>query len=213
MLMGIKDIFAIREKTRRKGWDSGARATSREIYNRSVGIIGASFVGRNVIRLLKNFPVKEILVYDPYLKAAQAKELGVKKVTLDALLKTCDIVSLHAPATPETKHMLGAKQFRMMRDRAVFINTARGQCVDEKALVAELKKGRITAFIDVTDPEPPKPNHPFFRLDNVILTPHLAGMVTDYSALSKCAIEEIGNFFAGRKVSFTVTKEMLPRIA
>ena len=211
ILAGLKDLFRIRRMLQRgvDWWD--ARTTSREIYRKNIGIIGASHVGRNVIRLLDSFDVN-VLLYDPYVTAARAKKLGVTKVTLSQLLKRSHVVSLHAPSTDETYHMLAAKQFRMMRDDAVFVNTARGSCVDEKALVRELKKGRFFAFIDVTDPEPPKKRHAFYKLDNVVLTPHLAGTVDDITPLAAMSIEEVRLFSQGQKQMYPVTQKMLAHI-
>ena len=108
--------------------------------------------------------------------------------------------------------MLGAKAFRMMKDDALFINTARGAIIDEKALIRELKKGRFFAFIDVTDPEPPKKGHPFYQLDNVVLTPHIAGTVDDVTPLGKLAIEEVKRFGRGKKPLYPVTRRMLSHI-
>ena len=211
MITGMKDIFRIRGKLQ-KGlawWE--ARQGSREMYRKTIGIIGASHVGRYVIRLLDGFDVT-ILLYDPYVSAAKANKLGVTKVTLPRLLRESDIVSLHAPSTDETRHMLGAKAFRMMKDDALFINTARGAIIDEKALIRELKKGRFFAFLDVTDPEPPKKGHPFYRLDNVVLTPHIAGTVDDVTPLGKLAIEEVERFSQGKKPLYPVTRRMLSHI-
>ena len=211
MIMGIKRIFPIRDVVReKKDFHVPQRATSREMHGATIGVIAASHVGRHVLRLLESFQCN-VLLYDPHVSAARAKRLGAKKVTLTQLLKKSDIVSLHAPATAETKNMLGAKQFRMMKDGAVFINTARGMLVDEKALVAELRRKRLFAFIDVTEPEPPRRSHPFYKLDNVVLTPHLAGCVTTYSPLGDLAVEELRRFFTGGKPLNPVTQAMLSR--
>jgi len=211
ILTGLKGMFPIREKLRGGVDWWKAREGSREMHAKTIGIIGASHVGRNVMRLLSVFDVN-VLLYDPYVDKGKAKRLGVTKVTLTQLLKKSHVVSLHAPSTDETYHMLGAKQFRMMRDDAVFVNTARGSCVDEKALVRELKKGRFFAFIDVTDPEPPVKGHAFYKLDNVVLLPHIAGTVDDITPLGKLAVEEVRLFSRGRKAMYPVTAEMLSRI-
>ncbi len=212
ILAGLKDVIRINRKLCAGGewWET--RKTSREMNKKTIGIIGASHVGRNVIRLLKNFNVR-ILLADPYVNAAAAKEMGVKKVTLAQLLKTADVVSLHAPSTPATQGMLGAREFALMKDSAIFVNTARAAIVDEAALVAELRKGRFYAFIDVTDPvEPPVAGHPFFTLPNVFLTPHLAGNVDDLTPLAALAIEEVKLFAQGKPARFGVTREILAKI-
>jgi len=153
------------------------------------------------------------LLYDPYVSGEEARRLGATKVELDELLRRADIVSVHAPSLPETRHMLNARTLALMKDEAILINTARGALIDEVALVAELSKGRFFAFLDVTDPEPPAPDHPFRRLENVVLTPHLAGIVEDATWLGEMEVEELRRFFSGEPPLHRVTREMLARIA
>ena len=117
----------------------------------------------------------DVWAFDPYLSAAQANELGVHKAELDEILRTCRIVSDHLPVTEETHHMLGAKQFAMLQDGAVFINTARSWTVDEPALIKELQTGRFWAALDVFDKEPLPLDHPVRKMDNVMISSHIAG--------------------------------------
>ena len=140
----------------------------------TVGVIGASKVGRLVIRFLEPFQVR-ILVYDPYLSEWEAGRLGAEKVELEELFRRSDIVTLNAPATPKTERMIRAEHFRLMKDGAVFVNTARGRLVDHEALLREARTGRIVVVLDVTDPEPLPPDSPFRDLPNVYITPHIAG--------------------------------------
>src|SRR5690606_37368652 len=133
---------------------------------KTVGIVSASMVGRRVIKLLDPFGCK-ILVYDPYLDEAESRALGVQRVSLDALFAESDIVSIHAPSTPETKPMIGASHFQAMRDGALLINTARTWVIDSAALLAELRRGPIRALLDVFDQEPPPPDDPLRDLGNV----------------------------------------------
>ncbi|WP_406674216.1 hydroxyacid dehydrogenase [Nonomuraea sp. N2-4H] len=118
-------------------------------YRRTVGVIGASRIGRRVIELLRPFEL-EVLVADPYLK----EDLGVAHVELDELFERSDVVTVHAPDLPETRHLVSAARLARMRDGATLINTARGALVDQDALIAELTSGRLYAVIDVTDPDP-----------------------------------------------------------
>ncbi len=212
MIVGIKRIFPLARHTRAGGWQDGPHWPSRELVHKTVGIIGASHVGRNVIRLLQPFDA-QILLYDPYVSAEEAQGFGATKVELDELLCRADIVSIHAPSLPETRHRPNARTLALMKDEAILINTARGSLIDEAALVAELSKGRFFAFIDVTDPEPPAADHPFRRLENVVLTPHLAGIVEDATWLGEMAVEELRRFFAGEPPLNRVTRDMLARIA
>ncbi len=179
----------------------------------TVGIVGASRIGRRVIRLLQPFDLNLIL-FDPLLGAAEAEKLGVRLVPLDQLMTLSDVISLHAPSLPQTRHMIGALELARMKDGATLINTARGALVDEDALLTELKTGRIEAIIDVTDPEVPPPDSPFYTLPNVFLTPHIAGATgLERARLGEMAIAEIERFCLGMPLQQQVRPEHLELIA
>ena len=145
------------------------------------------------------------MAYDPYLSEEEASALGVSKVSLENLMSCSDIVSLHAPATEETKHMINKTNLRLMKDGAIFINTARGSIVNEQDLIKELETGRITACLDVTDPEPPDINSPLRKLPNVVLTPHIAGAIANNRLRNgRYAIDELERFFRGEKILYEV---------
>jgi phosphoglycerate dehydrogenase-like enzyme len=212
MIVGLKRIWPLGQHVREGGWRESAFWPSRELYGKIVGIVGASHVGRHVIGLLQSFGVK-ILLHDPYVSEEGARGLGVTKVELDDLLRQSDIVSLHAPAKPETYHLLDAGRLALMKDEALLINTARGTLIDEPALIAELRQGRFFAFLDVTDPEPPSADSPLRQLDNVVVTPHLAGCIESCARLGEMAVEELRRYFAGEPALYQVTADMLARIA
>ena len=109
--------------------------------------------------------------------------------------------------------MLDAERLTLMKDGAVIVNTARGTLIDEPALIVELSKGRFFAFLDVTDPEPPAPDSPLRRLENVVVTPHLAGCIEDCSRMSEMAVEELRRFFNGEPAIYQITPKMFARIA
>ncbi len=182
-------------------------------YRRTVGIIGASRIGRRVIELLAPFDYR-ILLYDPMVGDAEAAGLGAEKTDLDTLMASADIVSLHAPSLPATRHMIDAGRLSLMKDGATFINTARGALVDEAALVAVLKTGRIDAIIDVTDPEIPEAASAFYDLPNVFLTPHIAGAVgLERTRLGEMAVEEVIRFIEGRPLLHEIRREDMARMA
>ncbi|CAN7471130.1 hydroxyacid dehydrogenase [Rhizobium rhizogenes] len=182
-------------------------------YGRTVGIIGASRIGRRVIELLAPFDYR-ILLYDPMVDEAEAARLGVEKTELDALMANADIVSLHAPSLPATRHMIDAHRLSLMKPSATFINTARGALVDEAALLATLKTGRIDAIIDVTDPEIPEASSPFYDLPNVFLTPHIAGAVgLERTRLGEMAVDETIRFIEGKPLLYEIRREDLARMA
>ncbi|MCA1366821.1 hydroxyacid dehydrogenase [Bradyrhizobium sp. BRP14] len=182
-------------------------------YHRTVGIVGASRIGRRVIELLRPFEY-QVLLYDPLVGEKDATALHVEKIDLDTLMARSDIVSLHAPSLPETRHMIDARRLSLMKDGATLINTARGALVDEAALIDRLKTGSINAVIDVTDPEIPHENSPFYDLPNVFLTPHIAGAIgLERTRLGEIAIDEIARFVEGRPLRFEIRKADLEKMA
>ncbi|MEO3870622.1 hydroxyacid dehydrogenase [Nonomuraea sp. B12E4] len=178
-------------------------------YRRTVGVVGASRIGRRVIELLRPFEL-DVLVADPYL----TDDLGVPHVELDELFERSDVVSLHAPALPETRHLVDAARLARMRDGATLINTARGALVDEDALVAELASGRLYAVIDVTEPEVPPTGSPLYDLPNVLLTPHIAGSLGgELGRIAALALDELARYAQGRPFAHGITAEALAILA
>lgn len=212
MIVGMKRIWPLGQHVRAGGWRESPYWPSRELYGKTVGIVGASNVGRHVIALLQPFRPR-ILLYDPFISAEAAARLGATKVELDELLAQADVVSLHAPANPATHHMLDAGRLALMKDEALLINTARGTLIDQAALIDALSQGRFFAFLDVTDPEPPALNSPLRRLENVVVTPHLAGCIEDCGRMGELAVDELRRFFAGEPPIYQITREMLARVA
>jgi len=182
--------------------------TFRELPGSTVGIIGASAIGRRVMELLRPWRVK-LLVFDPYCSDETLRTYAAERVSLLELCRRSDIVSLHAPVTPETLGMLGGEHFMAMKDGALFVNTARGKLVDAAALLRELQTGRISALLDVTDPtEPLPPDSPFFALENCVVLPHIAGHSLEARARQgRYAAEDILNYLAGRPLRFRVAPE------
>jgi phosphoglycerate dehydrogenase-like enzyme len=135
-------------------------------------------------------------------------------VGLSELLSNADVASLHAPLLPETRHMLGAREFALMKDGATFINTARGAIVDHAALEAELVSGRLNAVLDTTEPEVLPPGSPLYRLPNVLLTPHIAGSLgTETQRLADYVVDEVERFARGQALKYRVRYDELARLA
>ena len=182
-------------------------------YHKRVGIIGASRIGRRVIELLRPFDL-EVAVSDPYLTPGEAERLGVLRLELDELVRTSDVVSVHAPDLPETRHLMDARRLGLMRDGATLINTARGALVDQDALVAEVSTGRLNAVLDVTVPERLPIDSPLLGLPNVIVTPHMAGSLgTELRRMGDCAVDEVHRLAAGLGLRHPVLAEQLDRTA
>ncbi len=182
-------------------------------FRRTIGLVGASRIGRKVAAMLAGFDF-DVLLYDPFVQPDDPVAQGVQLVDLDTLMARSDIVSVHAPSLPSTRGMIGARQLKLMQDGAGFINTARGALIDEAALLAELQTGRIHAVIDVTDPEIPAPDSPFFTLPNVFLTPHIAGAIgTERARLGHMAVEEVERFVRGETMQYEIEPSLLERLA
>lgn len=190
-----------------------SRLLGRLLGEQTVGLAGAGYIGRMMIRLFQTFHAR-VLVYDPFLTEEAAAKLGVELVSLDRMLAESDIVSLHVPSLPETRHMIGAEQLARIKDGALFINTARGALVDEPALIEELRKGRFTAVLDVYAKEPLPDDSPLRSLPNAILAPHAAGHTHEtYLRQGATAVDETLRFLAGEPLRHEVTKPMLANMA
>jgi phosphoglycerate dehydrogenase-like enzyme len=196
-----------------RDWKAPDEHYGHSLYRRTVGIVSASMVGRRIIRLLQPFQC-DITLFDPYISTQEAEQLGVKLASLEDLFARNEIVSIHAPTTPETKGMIGAAHFRAMQDGALLINTARAWVTDEAALVAELRTGRIRAVLDVFDQEPLPPDHPLRDLDNVFLTPHISGFTQETRLrLVEAIADDLARFFAGEPLTLAVPPERLSIMA
>lgn len=212
MIIGMKKGWEIAAAVRDGGWREYPCWPPRELRGKTVGIIGASQVGRHVIKLLKLFKV-EILVYDPFLSKEDEKLLNVRSVKLSELAAESDVISLHAPVNANTKQILNSDIFKVMKDNALIVNTARGALIDEPALIKELSSGRFYAVLDVSDPEPPVMDSPLRKLSNVTLFPHFAGCIDDCSDMSLRAAEELRRYFSGEDPLYEITREMFDRIS
>jgi phosphoglycerate dehydrogenase-like enzyme len=198
------DRMAREYRSRRTAIDLIGEFPDAGNLGKTVGIVGLSRIGKRVVELLEPFDL-EVIVSDPYVDGS---------VELDALLGASDVVSLHAPSLPSTRHMLDARRLALLRDGATLINTARGALIDQDALVAELISGRIDAVIDVTEPEVLPPGSPLYELPNVVLTPHIAGALgVEVRRLGDSALDELERYARGEPLAHPVTRADLDRIA
>lgn len=188
-----KGFYHLSASTRAGEWME-KKQTVKDFYDITVGVISAGFVGRHFIKLLQNFNV-DVLLYDPYITPEAAQAMGAQTAELDELLVKSDVISVHAPSIPATDNMLSREKLKLIRDGAILINTSRGSVIDEPAMIEELKTGRFFACIDVTSPEPPTKNNELRTLPNVVLTPHIAGAVTNgLKRIAKHVCEELDRF-------------------
>lgn len=214
VLLAGKGVLLSRETMRAPGLRVPLDPLRAGNHGLRVGLVGASHVGRLVIDLLAPHDV-EVAVFDPYLSAAEAERLGVQLTgDLTELCASVDVLSLHAPDIEATRGMVGAVQLAALHDGATFINTARPALVDTAALEAELEAGRISAVLDVTDPEPMPADHPLLSLPNVFATPHVAGASgNELARLAELAVDEVERFATGRPPRYPVHATDLERIA
>jgi phosphoglycerate dehydrogenase-like enzyme len=179
-------------------------------YRITVGLLGASRIGRMVADRLRAFDV-EILLSDPYLTDVPD---GVRRCDLDELFERSDVLSIHAPLLPETTGLVSARLLAKLRDGTVLINTARGRIVDPAALERECVSGRIDAILDVTEPEPLPPDSPLLGLPNVTVTPHLAGAIgNEIARLGALAVGEVERYAAGLGFEHAIDPKDWDRLA
>jgi phosphoglycerate dehydrogenase-like enzyme len=211
----LRNLDAIdREMKAGAGWMEIRNAyPGRLLGEQTVGVVGTGYVGRKVIQGFQAFGCR-VLVSDPLLSDAQASELGVTKVELPELFASSTIVSLHAPALPETVGLVNAELLRLMPDGALLINTSRGSLVDEEALLAELASGRIAAVLDVFRTEPLPADSPFRSLPNVFLSPHAAGHTIDtHWRQGQAMVDEVRRLLANEPLRYEIAPERLATMA
>ncbi|BCJ64087.1 hydroxyacid dehydrogenase [Polymorphospora rubra] len=185
----------------------------RSNRDRVVGVVGFSRIGRRVVDLLRPYDLR-VLVADPYADPATVGAAGATLVELDELLRASDVVSLHAPSLPATRHLLDRRRLALMPDGATLINTARGALVDTAALTDECAAGRLSALLDVTDPEPLPTDSPLWLMPNVFITPHVAGSLDgEVRRLADAAIEELERYARGAPPLHPVHSEHLLHMA
>lgn len=214
MLSMQRDLYPYNHLMKNKGgWKRSDMGFAHELFYKKVGLVSASMVGRRVIELLTPFEC-EVLVYDPYLSDEESSALGVKKSSLENIFASCDIVSLHAPVTPETKEMITAEHFKALGEGTLFINTARAWVVDYTAMMVELRSGRIRAVLDVFDKEPLPESDELRSMDNVFISPHVSGHTTESRLrLVEAIADDMQRFFAGEKLRYAVNWDRLKIMA
>ena len=184
-----------------------------EVQGRTVGIVGIGNVGRRIAELCKGLLGMKVLAYDPYLSLEEIAARGAAKVELDELLRRSDYVSINCPLTRESRGMIGAREFSLMPKHAFFITTARGFIHDEAALEAALCDKRIAgAGLDVWSKEPPPPEHPLLRFDNVLASPHTAGVTKEAREnMGRIAAQQLLDTLDGKRPPRIINPEVWPR--
>ncbi|MGX1676323.1 hydroxyacid dehydrogenase [Streptomyces sp. NPDC055400] len=212
VLWSFKKVPFLAQDARTYREDLAYRDSRGELsgHGRTVVILGFSRIGRRVAALLRPLHEGPILVVDPFADPAEVHAAGAELVDLSEALPCADVLSLHAPLLPETRHMIGAAELAELRPGTTLINTARGALVDTKALELACASGRLDAILDVTDPEPLPMDSPLYRLPNVLLTPHIAGSQgKETHLMARAALAELERYAAGLPPLHPVTRHSL----
>jgi phosphoglycerate dehydrogenase-like enzyme len=183
-------------------------------YGTKVGILGMGMIGSKVVELLRPYRL-DVYVFDPFLSDERAKAAGVRKADLETIFAECQTISNHLANNPQTVGILNKAHFDRMQPYATFLNTGRGAQVVEPDLIRALREVPTrSALLDVTDPEPPQPDSELLTLDNVWLTPHVAGShEREVVRMAEYMIEECRNYLANEPVKYQVTLDMLATMA
>jgi phosphoglycerate dehydrogenase-like enzyme len=191
----------------------GVGVLGQSISAQRIGIVSLSRVGRHYARMVRGLGATSLRAYDPYVSAADARDLGVELCGLDELCATSDVLSIQAPSTPQTAGMLGAAQFALLPDGAIVVNTGRAQVTDEEALLAEVTSGRLRVGLDVYATEPLPSDSAFFGRENAILMPHVAGgTVQARFAQGASVVDEVERFLREGTLRAEVTPENYSRL-
>ena len=215
IILANKGFFRRRVRSREEWTNHDPHYIYPGNYGTKIGLLGAGMIGSRVIELLRPYNF-EVLVYDPFLADERAEALGVKKASLEEIFETCHVISNHIANLPETQGIISRDLLSRMQDNAVFINTGRAAQVDMEALIDEMKaKPNRLALLDVTDPEePPREDRPLYGIENIFITPHIAGSIGyETHRLVDFMYEEYKAVSSGKSPKHSVSIEMLETMA
>jgi D-3-phosphoglycerate dehydrogenase / 2-oxoglutarate reductase len=215
MLMLVKRAVECDRALRAGTLTNRAAYMGLEALGKTIGIVGIGNVGRRVAELCGTLFHMEVLAYDPYVDAEEIRARGARKVELDELLRRSDFVSINCPLTDETRTIMGAREYALMKPSAYFITTARGFIHDEAALTQALRDKKLAgAGLDVWEQEPPPADHPLMAFDNVIVTAHTAGVTTEARIrMGQFAAEQMIDAFDGKPVKRVLNPQAWPDYA
>jgi len=216
MMLALVKRFNETDRALRAGTVTNRGAyIGREAYGKTLGIVGLGNVGKRIAELCSALFRMEVLAYDPYVSADVARARHAEKVELDGLMRRSDFISINCPLTPETRKLIGAREYALMKPSAYFITTARGSIHDEEALEQVLREKKIAgAGLDVWEKEPPAAAHPLMKYDNVIVTPHMAGVTLEARArMGQIAAEQMLDALDGKPVPRIINPHVWPDYA
>ncbi len=208
----IRQITAQDRLVRQGIWDAHRAWPAWSLSGRTLGLVGFGRIAQLVAEKTRGFEMR-LLMFDPAVTQETAQKFRVHKVSLEELLSTSDFVSIHVPLLDRTRHLIGENELRQMKKLAVLINTARGAVIDEAALIKSLRLGWIAgAGLDVLEMEPPSPDNPLLKLNNVVITPHIAGYCAETAdSFWRHSVETLVAMAGGGPPLWVVNPEVVPR--
>lgn len=206
-----RKIVFLNNALKRGQWDFKLAQPIRRISMLTLAIAGFGKIAGALAEKARGFGLRRILAHDPYVSPEAGKQFGVEMVDMTEFLEEADILSIHLPLTKETKHMFGEKEFQMMKKSAIIINTSRGAVIDEVALIKALREGQLAgAGLDVFEKEPASFSNPLLRMENVVVTPHVAWYSEEsFQDLQQTAAEEVARVLHGKIPNSLVNREVI----
>lgn len=210
----IRKVREASLRAREGKWEERANFIGWEIKDKVVGVIGYGNIGSRVGEILKNGFNAKVIAYDPNISPERLREMGVEPVSLEELIRKSDIISLNASLNEKSRNMISYKEFSMMKDGVIIVNTARGELMDENALIDALKKGKVAGVgLDVMKDEPPDPNNPLLHMDNVVVTPHIAAYTYEcLKGMGEKVVSDVEKVVSKEVPDEVINKEVLERL-
>ena len=213
-MLALSHRVILKDKLVREArWNERNQYTGSELRFRTAGIIGWGGIGSHLTSMLKVFSMNRPLVYDPYVDKLKANQQEVQMVDLNTLLQTSDFIIITCPLTAETRNLIGENELSMLKETAFIINTARGGIINEEALIETLSKKKIAGYAtDVFENEPADKDHPFLKMDNVLMAPHCIAWTNElFREIGRMACSQIVQIFRGAVPDHALNTEILDK--
>jgi len=206
----MRKVVLLNNQVKNRGWDYKLGKPIHRLRGQKLGLLGFGRIPRSLAEKAKPFGF-ELLVYDPFVKDDIVKEFGGKLLTLDELLQSADVISVHVPLMKNTEHMISTKEFGMMKKTAIIVNTSRGAIIDESAMIEALQHKQIGgAGLDVLETEPVGKDNPLLDMDNVIITPHISWYSEESEVeLKQKAARGVAEVLQGKVPTYLVNKAVV----
>ncbi|QOJ79186.1 hydroxyacid dehydrogenase [Infirmifilum lucidum] len=195
-------------------WSERGKVVGFNIRGKTIGVIGIGNIGSRVAEIFAKGFSARVLAFDPYVKPGDAEKIGAQLVDFETLLRESDIITLHAPLTPQTYHIIGDREFSLMKQGVVIINTARGELIDTQALIRALESGKVAGVgLDVVEDEPIDATHPLLKYENVVITPHIGANTREgLRGMDEANVDAIMKVIRGEApIEYVVNPEVLKR--